>query len=69
MYYDRPGPYLRLPLAMMAIESPRISASSMEWVVMIVTRFFLERRIRFQMSRRIFGSIPVQVIITIECVV
>ena len=43
----------------MAILSPRISASSIECVVIIVTRFFFFSRIKFQMFLRIFGSIPV----------
>ena len=54
-----PEIHLNCPLVIMAILSPRISASSIECVVIIVTRFFFFSRIKFQMFLRIFGSIPV----------
>ena len=47
------------PLAMMAMVSPSMSASSMECVVMIITLSFFILSIRFHTSLRIFGSIPV----------
>ena len=50
---------LREPLAMIAILSPKMSASSIEWVVMMVTRLRFMRRIRFQISLLMRGSIPV----------
>ena len=51
--------YFSCPLAMMAMVSPSISASSIECVVMIITLFFFILSIRFHTSLRIFGSIPV----------
>ena len=51
--------HLSCPLAMMAMVSPSISASSIECVVMIITLFCFILSIRFQTSLLIFGSIPV----------
>ena len=51
--------YLSFPLAMIAIVSPSMSASSIECVVMIVTLPSFFSRMRFHMLRRIFTSIPV----------
>eukprot|EP00732_Lithocolla_globosa_P002376 Lithocolla_globosa_v1_NODE_1541_length_2496_cov_46.810324.p3 type:complete len:186 gc:universal NODE_1541_length_2496_cov_46.810324:1888-1331(-) len=44
---------------MTAILSPNTSASSIECVVITITRPFFKRRMRFQISRRTYGSIPV----------
>lgn len=46
------------PLAMMAIRSPRISASSMKWVVSTMTRPYFSSFSMFHNSLRAVRSIP-----------
>ena len=49
-----------LPLAMIPIRSPRMSASSMLWVVSTMAHCFFTEAIRSHRCRREIGSMPVQ---------
>jgi len=50
---------LSLPPLMMATRSPKMSASSMEWVVKTMTLPFLARLMQSHTLRRVTGSMPV----------